>query len=125
MKKLILSLILGITLLSGCKLRQVTQYVDRWHETVKTDSIYQLDKDTMYIRKNGDTIFVNRVKTRVDYRYIYRNKTDSVYKDRVITVTEYKEKKVTAFWSWFDYIILFGIASFAVYKIIGFIRPRL
>jgi PBP1b-binding outer membrane lipoprotein LpoB len=121
MKKLILSVILATLLFSGCKTKEVVKYVDRVNETIKIDSIYQFLQDTMYLQKKGDTIYVNRIKVRIDYKYKFLNKTDSFK----ISVKEYltiTKKIPVEKIKWYGYgdifilAILVLIASFKIYR---------
>lgn len=107
--KTILSLFLTILLLSGCKTKEVIQYVDRVNETTKIDSVYMFLQDTMYLQTKGDTIYVNRIKVRIDYKYKFLNKTDSFK----ISVKEYRTitKKIPVEKTrWYGYADIFLLA---------------
>jgi hypothetical protein len=121
MKKLILSVILAILLLNGCKTKEVVKYVDRVNETIKIDSVYQFLQDTMYLQTKGDTIYINRIKVRIDYKYKFLNKTDSFK----ISVKEYRTitKKIPVEKTrWYGYVDIFLLAIlvltglFKIYK---------
>lgn len=119
MKKLILIAILATLSMSGCKPLKETTYVDRWHETTKTDSVYLSVKDTMFLQHKGDTVVVNRIKTRIDYRYKYLAKIDTFTRvslqDRII------EKKVnvptTRWWGYIDIGLLLIITIYLFYRV--------
>ncbi|NDV93521.1 hypothetical protein D0T84_01140 [Dysgonomonas sp. 521] len=76
---IILSLLLLIVGLSGCKTKYVPlpiettktekEYIDRWHR----DSIHVMD--SVFIYSKNDTVFLNK------YRYLYRDKLmrDSIF----------------------------------------------
>jgi len=110
--------------LNSCKPTKEISYVDRWREVTKTDSIYKFEKDTMFINQKGDTVFVTKIKTLVDYKYKYLNKVDTVTKVETLLkiVTEYKTKKVTNWFGWADWIIL-GLALFyGIYRLLNFFK---
>ena len=123
MKKTYLIAILAI-LLFGCKPIREIQYIDRIHEVLKTDSVYLYQKDTMTIRTKGDSVFVNHWNTKIDYRYKYLNKTDTVVKTltQVKTVTEIKEKKVTAWIGWIDWGLIGAALLYGIYRLLKLLK---
>ena len=106
--KQIILIAFAAILFIGCKPIKEIQYIDRYHETIKTDSVYKFEKDTMFLDKKGDTIFVTQIKTKIDYKFKYINKTDTVtkmlIKEKEVPII--KEKKVTQWISWIDWIII-------------------
>lgn len=80
-------LILGFVILAlgGCK---IVKYVPV--ETIKHDSIYinkvQKDsilmKDSVYIREKGDTVWVEKWKTKYVSKYL----TDTIYRERIDSI---------------------------------------
>lgn len=66
----------GIMINSCAPIKTVTEYRDREVERVqyRTDSIYL--HDSVYVRSNGDTCYVDRWRTKYAYKYLTR--TDSV-----------------------------------------------
>lgn len=124
MKKLILIAFTALLLFSGCKPLQNTIYVDRWHETTKIDSIYQYSKDTMTIKIKGDSIFTEHWNTKIDYRYKYLNKTETVTKTNTEykIKTEYKTKTVTHWFGWMDWILIGIMGLYVIYKLLKFLK---
>ena len=124
MKKLILSLILGTFIFVGCKPLIQTQYVDRWHETIKTDSVFKYQKDTVTLQQKGDTIFINHYSTKIDYKFKYLQKTDTVAKE--ITKFVPVEKKITVektrWISWIDWIIIVIAFLYGVFRLLKFLK---
>jgi hypothetical protein len=122
--KLILIALTALILIGGCKPIHDISYVDRWHETVKTDSVYKFEKDTMFINQKGDTVFITKIKTLVDYKYKYLNNTDTVTKIETKTKTVYQTKTVTTttWFGWADWI-LFGLAFlYLAYRVLKFFK---
>lgn len=113
-KKLIFTALLF--LLIGCKPLERTIYVDRWHETIKTDSVYQFLKDTMYLQQRNDTVFVNRIKTKIDYKFKYITKTDTIR--QLLTENKIIEKKIEVEKTrWYGYFDIFLLAIGVIYLI--------
>lgn len=124
MKKIILSSFVALLLLNGCKPKETIQYIDRYHETVKIDSVYQYLKDTVTIAQRGDTIFVTNYKTKIDYKFKYLTKIDTLsqitteYKTKI----EYKEKKVTNWISYVDWIVIVLLLLYFVFRLLKFLK---
>ena len=120
-KKLILIVFAALLFLNGCKPLERISYVDRVHETIKTDSVYKFEKDTMYIDKKNDTIFVNRIKTKIDYKFKYVAKTDTV--TRTLIESKVIEKKIPVEKTrWYGYIDLSLLGIGIVYLIFRLIK---
>jgi hypothetical protein len=117
--KYILIAFTALLFLNGCKPLHTVSYVDRWRDIVTTDSVYQYEKDTMFLQQKGDTFFVNRFKTKIEYKFKYIAKTDSF----VQKFTEYKtiEKKIpiekTRWYGYFDIFLLAIGVIYLIYKI--------
>ena len=108
-------LLIAITaMLASCKPIKEIQYLDRFREVVKVDSVYKFQKDTVFSVKIGDTVYVNRVKTLIDYKYKFIAKTDTATKieTKIETVTEIKKISVTPKWAW--YLLAFSVLFFAI-----------
>lgn len=123
MKRLIL-IAFAALFLFGCKPIKEIQYIDRYHETIKTDSVYKFERDTMTLRIKGDSTFIEHWNTKIDYKFKYINKTDTITKmiTQQKTVTEIKEKKVTAWFGWIDWALI-GIAFlYGIFRLIKFLK---
>lgn len=113
------SLIILVFLLISCK---TTEYIDRYNTNTqyitKYDSIFieNITKDSIYIYKSGDTIFVNKYtsiyKDRFKYKYDTIVKRDSLYfkQKEIINKTDYKG------WYWFGGLLLI-IIFYIIYKL--------
>ena len=103
-------------LLIGCKPLEKTTYIDRWHETIKTDSIYQFLQDTMYLRYQGDTTIIHHIKTKIEYRFKYIAKTDTV--TQLLTENKIIEKKIDVEKTrWYGYFDIFSLVILLIYLI--------
>lgn len=121
--KTILSLILAILLLAGCKPTErivevpveVVRYVQR------SDTVQVYSTDSIYIRERNDTVWIEKYKTL--YRDRIRVRVDTVPK--VVKVTEKitleKKVKVRGFVWWSG---LVAIVALCVGIIIGLLRIK-
>lgn len=91
MKHWIVYLIVGLVTLVGCKSTKYvtvpeyrTQYICRTDTITKLDSV--LIKDSVFVHRNGDTVFVNKIAYRDRWHNIYKVKSDTVFKHDSISV---------------------------------------
>jgi hypothetical protein len=122
--KQIILIAFATLLFFGCKPIKEIQYIDRVHETIKTDSIYKYEKDTMTIKVKGDSTFITKWSTKIDYKIKYINKTDTVTKTNVLTktVTEIKEKKVTAWIGRIDWVLIGAALLYGIYRLLKLLK---
>lgn len=84
-----------VVLMSGCRsVKEIPvekteyKYIDRYIDKIKIDSIYQ--RDSVYIRDKGDTIYEYKDKIIIKYQYlsdtIYICKVDSISVPQIIEV---------------------------------------
>lgn len=84
MRRLVIIIILGLLVLTGCKTKYVTvpeyhkEYIGKIDSILKHDSIYV--KDSVFVKQKGDTVFLNKVSYRDVYHNIYKVKNDSIIK---------------------------------------------
>ena len=82
MRRLVIIIILGLLVLTGCKTKYVTvpeyhkEYIGKIDSILKHDSIYV--KDSVFVKQKGDTVFLNKVSYRDVYHNIYKVKNDSI-----------------------------------------------
>lgn len=82
MRRLVIIIILGLLVLTGCKTKYVTvpeyhkEYIGKIDSILKHDSIYV--KDSVFVKQKGDTVFLNKVSYRDVYHNIYKVKHDSI-----------------------------------------------
>lgn len=84
MRRLVIIIILGLLVLTGCKTKYVTvpeyhkEHIGKIDSILKHDSIYV--KDSVFVKQKGDTVFLNKVSYRDVYHNIYKVKYDSIIK---------------------------------------------
>lgn len=85
--------------LGGCKTKYVsvpeihTEYITRVDTTVRRDSVYL--KDSVYVERKGDTLYVNKTLYRDRYHNIYKVKTDTIVKRDSVNVAYPVEKEMS------------------------------
>ena len=84
-------LLAALLMFSGCKTTRCipsTEYITRDSIVVQyhTDSVRVIDRDSVFVREKGDTVFVSVTKWRVRDHIV--NRTDTVYLDRGHTVVQ-------------------------------------
>ena len=118
-------LIVFVIVLSSCATKKQIQYVDR--DVIKYEYVTIRDTfvnnvyDSVYVEsaQKGDTIFLTKVK----YKYIYKDKifykTDTCYKDSLVTKIEKTtvEKKIIPKWCYFSLVFCGLCLIFAILKL--------
>lgn len=85
--------------LGGCKTKYVsvpevhTEYISRVDTTVRMDSVYL--RDSVYVERKGDTLYVNKTAYRDRYHHIYKVKTDTIWKRDSVNVAYPVEKEMS------------------------------
>ena len=91
--------ILAGLVLGGCKTKYVsvpeihTEYITRVDTTVIMDSVYQ--RDSVYVERKGDTLYVNKTLYRDRYHNIYKVKKDTIVKRDSVNVAYPVEKEMS------------------------------
>lgn len=91
-------LIFAGLVLGGCKTKYVsvpevhTEYISRVDTTVRMDSVYL--RDSVYVERKGDTLYVNKTAYRDRYHHIYKVKTDTIWKRDSVNVAYPVEKEM-------------------------------
>lgn len=86
--------------LGGCKTKYVsvpeihTEYITRVDTTVRKDIVYL--KDSVYVERKGDTLYVNKTLYRDRYHNIYKVKKDTVVKRDSVNVAYPVEKEMSS-----------------------------
>lgn len=99
MKWNIVIMVFAGLVLGGCKTKYVsvpeihTEYITRVDTTVRRDSVYL--KDSVYVERKGDTLYVNKTLYRDRYHDIYKVKTDTVVKRDSVNVAYPVEKEMS------------------------------
>lgn len=99
MKWNIVIMVFAGLVLGGCKTKYVsvpeihTEYITRVDATVRRDSVYL--KDSVYVERKGDTLYVNKTLYRDRYHNIYKVKTDTIVKRDSVNVAYPVEKEMS------------------------------
>ena len=99
MKWSIAIMVLAGLALGSCKTKYVsvpeihTEYITRVDTTVIMDSVYQ--RDSVYVERKGDTMYVNKTLYRDRYHNIYKVKKDAVVKRDSVNVAYPVEKEMS------------------------------
>lgn len=125
MKQLLYIFILSLVFCS-CTTQKHVEYRDRdiihYVTQIQRDTIIQNTRDSIFtnIYVKGDTIYNIKYKEKTIYKDKIVNRTDTIYRDNI--VTEYKEiekiKTKTPNWCWILLSINILIFIFATYKLI-------
>ena len=96
MKWNIAIMVLAGLALGSCKTKYVsvpeihTEYIARVDTTVIMDSVYQ--RDSVYVERKGDTLYVNKTLYMDRYHNIYKVKKDTIVKRDSVNVAYPVEK---------------------------------
>ena len=91
--------ILAGLVLGGCKTKYVsvpeihTEYITRVDTTVRKDSVYL--RDSVYVERKGDTLYVSKTLYRDRYHNIYKVKNDTIVKRDSVNVAYPVEKEMS------------------------------
>lgn len=99
MKWNIVIMVFAGLVLGGCKTKYVsvpeihTEYITRVDTTVRRDSVYL--KDSVYVERKGDTMYINKTVYRDRFHHIYKVKTDTIVKRDSVNVAYPVEKEIS------------------------------
>lgn len=99
MKWNIAIMVLALLALVSCKTKYVsvpeihTEYITSVDTTVRKDSVYL--KDSVYVERKGDTLYVNKTLYRDMYHNIYKVKKDTVVKRDSVNVAYPVDKEMS------------------------------
>ena len=99
MKWNIAIMVLAGLALGSCKTKYVsvpefhTEYITRVDTTVIMDSVYK--RDSVYVERKGDTLYVNKTLYRDRYHNIYKVKKDTIVKRDSVNVAYPVEKEMS------------------------------
>ena len=99
MKCNIAIMVLAGLALGSCKTKYVsvpevhTEYITRVDTTVIMDSVYQ--RDSVYVERKGDTLYVNKTLYMDRYHNIYKVKKDTIVKRDSVNVAYPVEKEMS------------------------------
>lgn len=127
--KRFIGILLICIILVSCK--TVTQVKEIPVETIRTEYKDKIIKDSIYLRdsihivQKGDTIY----STQVKYRYIYKNRIDTIIKTdtipNIITVTNTEIQN--KLYDWQKILMVIGISSILlfIYCIVKYFREHI
>ena len=99
MKCNIAIMVLAGLALGSCKTKYVsvpeihTEHITRVDTTVIMDSVYQ--RDSVYVERKGDTLYVNKTLYRDRYHNIYKVKKDTIVKRDSVNVAYHVDKEMS------------------------------
>lgn len=99
MKWNIVIMVFAGLVLGGCKTKYVsvpeihTEYITRVDTTVRKDSVYL--RDSVYVERKGDTMYINKTVYRDRFHHIYKVKTDTIVKRDSVNVAYPVEKEMS------------------------------
>ena len=112
---------------SGCSTRRCVpqiEYVtqDSIITRLRIDSVQVIERDSVFIDRAGDTVYLTK------YKYIYKdritNQTDTIYQDRVNNVVQTERIEVVpTYYRWCSWILWLLIAAgliYAAYRIVRY-----
>lgn len=126
MKKYIL-FIITVVLMIACKPQQVIVHDIQYKTNVKHDSVYINQTDTLREFRKGDTVYIERIKTKSQFLNSKMIDTLTVYKEvpvkvqSVKNVPVYVDKKQPWYETLFIYAGMIGIlllVIFITYKVV-------
>lgn len=107
-----LHIVLLFAILTSCRVQRVMQPVVLHDKAYKSDSVAINFSDTILLRINeisGDTSYVERTR----WRTVYKERTDTLYTEIPVIVTEYKS--YVPEWCWY----LSGVALIIIIVCLG------
>lgn len=123
------SLLLVVFLLSGCKTKYIPMEKVVYQNSIKHDTLHTSDsvfvRDSIYLRQNGDTCYLDRWHEKTVFKNVYMVKVDSFLKRDSIPVPYPVEKELSkweqfqlkyAVWSFGALCILLIILGYKLYK---------
>lgn len=81
---------------------------------IKTDSVSVIERDSVFVDKAGDTIYLTR------YKYVYKdritNKVDTIYQDKVREVVQTQTiRYVPTYYKWCSWILWLIVIATLLY----------
>ena len=125
----VIGILLVSFLLSGCKTKYVPMEKVICRDVVKHDTLHTYDsvfvRDSIFLRQNGDTCFLDRWHEKTVFKNVYKVKVDSFLKRDSIPVPYPVEKQLSkweqfqlkyAMWSMGAMCALLIILSLIIYR---------
>ena len=125
----VISLLLAVFLLSGCKTKYIPIENVVYQNAIKHDTLHTSDsvfvRDSIYLRQKGDTCYLDRWHEKTIFKNVYMVKVDSFLKRDSIPVPYPVEKELSkweqfqlkyAVWSFGALCMLLVILGYKLYK---------
>ena len=125
----VISLLLVVFLLSGCKTKYIPIEKVVYQNVIKHDTLHTSDsvfvRDSIYLRQKGDTCYLDRWHEKTIFKNVYMVKVDSFLKRDSIPVPYPVEKQLSkweqiqlkyAVWSFGALCMLLIILGYKLYK---------
>lgn len=125
----VLGMLLIAFFLSGCKTKYVPMEKVVCREVLKHDTLHTSDSvfvhDSVFIRQNGDTRYIDRWHEKTVFKNVYKVKVDSFLKRDSIPVLYPVEKELSkweqlqlkyAIWSFGAFCVLLVVLGYKLYK---------
>lgn len=125
----VLGMLLIAFFLSGCKTKYVPTEKVVCREVLKHDTLHTSDSvfvhDSVFIRQNGDTRYIDRWHEKTVFKNVYKVKVDSFLKRDSIPVLYPVEKELSkweqfqlkyAIWSFGALCVLLVVLGYKLYK---------
>lgn len=119
-----------IMLFSSCATKTVVEYrdrvVDRYITKVEKDTVINHTHDSIYFEvvQKGDTVFATKYKEKYIYLDKIKIKTDTCWRDSIVTITKQTTKEITKIPKLFKVSFVFSILViiFAFVKLFKWLR---
>ena len=125
----VLGMLLIAFFLSGCKTKYVPMEKVVYREVLKHDTLHTSDSvfvhDSVFVRQNGDTRYIDRWHEKTVFKNVYKVKVDSFQKRDSIPVPYPVEKELSkweqfqlkyAIWSFGALYVLLVVLGYKLYK---------
>lgn len=125
----VLGMLLIAFFLSGCKTKYVPMEKVVYREVLKHDTLHTSDSvfvhDSVFVRQNGDTRYIDRWHEKTVFKNVYKVKVDSFQKRDSIPVPYPVEKELSkweqfqlkyAIWSFGALCVLLVVLGYKLYK---------
>ena len=96
----VIGILLVAFLLSGCKTKYIPMEKIVYQNVIKHDTLHTYDsvfvRDSIYLRQNGDTCYLDRWHEKTIFKNVYKVKVDSFLKRDSIPVPYPVEKELSS-----------------------------
>ena len=119
----VISLLLAVFLLSGCKTKYIPIEKVVYQNAIKHDTLHTSDsvfvRDSIYLRQKGDTCYLDRWHEKTIFKNVYKVKVDSIPMPYPVEKQLSKWEQIQlkyAVWSFGALCMLLVILGYKLYK---------